>query len=300
MVLAVGHQRHGHTHPEPRRAPPFGEPFEGEQEQRRGHHQRTVGHGDKTVQLQHERRGREHDEKPRIAAVGTGGPDDAPEDKEVKRLQQGKEKPHAELSAEEMLPKPDQQRRHRRMVEIAPRDVFGEHMVVGLVIGQLRETGLKEVANPPYTQPERDQGVGTERSVYLFDGCSHTAAKVAKFIGFAPPGPQREVHADSFCEKSPHEGGRGIFFPRRPTAAVLFTICSLIGAPNDCRLGNNLYICSRSRFPAGGCRLGIKRELLCKSGTIPVAVSSVALRTLSEPLSVGREGVRKERVRRPA
>ena len=106
-------------------------------------------------------------------------------------------------------------------------------MVVGLVVGQLRETGLKEVANPPYTQPERDQGVGTERSVYLFDGCSHTAAKVAKFIGFAPPGPQREVHADSFCEKSPHEGGRGIFFPRRPPSAVLFTICSLIGAPND-------------------------------------------------------------------
>lgn len=167
MVLAVGHQRHGHTHPEPRRAPPFGEPFEGEQEQRRGHHQRTVGHGDKTVQLQHERRGREHDEKPRIAAVGIGGPDDAPEDKEVKRLQQGKEKPHAELPAEEMLPKPDQQRRHRRMVEIAPRDVFGEHMVVGLIVGQLRETGLKEVANPPYAQPERDQGVGTERSVYL-------------------------------------------------------------------------------------------------------------------------------------
>ena len=174
-------------------------------------------------------------------------------------------------------------------------------MVVGLVVGQLRETGLKEVANPPYAQPERDQGVGTEQSVYLFDGCSHTAAKVAKFIGFAPPGLQREVHADSFCEKSPHEGGRGIFFPRRPPSAVLFTICSLIGAPNDCRHGNNLYICSGQGSPPAAAGTGSKGNSCAESGAIPVAVSSRLRSAHSQShCPPGREGVRKGRARRPA
>ncbi len=42
----------------------------------------------------------------------------------------------------------------------------------------------------------------------------------------------------------------------------LFTICSLIARTHICDPGKYVYICSGARFPAGGCRHGIKRELL--------------------------------------
>lgn len=44
--------------------------------------------------------------------------------------------------------------------------------------------------------------------------------------------------------------------------AFLFTICSLIARTHICDPGKYVYICSGARFPAGGCRHGIKRELL--------------------------------------
>ncbi len=81
----------------------------------------------------------------------------------------------------------------------------------------------------------------------------------------------------------------------------MFIICSLKSQATHGPFANNRYLCSRTRFPAGSRRHGIKRERLCKSGAIPVAVSSSIRRTLfSHCPDRGREGVRQERARRPA
>ena len=124
-----------------------------------------VGHGDEAVELEHQRRGRHHDEQRGVAAAGIRRADQTPQNPEVEGLQHGEEKPHAQLPAEETLSGPDQQRRHGRMVEIPPCEPFGEHMVVGLVVGKLRKAGLHEVCDPPHPEPQKDQPVGPQRGV---------------------------------------------------------------------------------------------------------------------------------------
>ena len=145
-------------HSHARRHPP-------EQEQRRGEHQRPVGHGDEAVELEHQRRGRQHDEQPRVAAAGIRRTDQTPQDPKVEGLQHGEEKTHAQLPAEEALSGPDQQRRHGRVIEIPPREPFGEHVVVGLVVGKLRKAGLHEVRDPPHPEPQKDQLISPQRGV---------------------------------------------------------------------------------------------------------------------------------------
>ena len=189
MVFAVSHQRHGDAHPEPRHAAAFGKSFERQQEQRRSEHQRPVGHGDKAVELEHQRRGRKHHEQRGIPAVRIRRADDAPQNPEVEGLEHGEEEPHAQFAAEEVFPGPDQQSRHGRMVEIAPCEPFGEHVVIGFVVGEFRQPGLQEVAHPPHGKPQEHQPIGVQRSVYFFERCFHSSGQRYKeFPGFAQPG----------------------------------------------------------------------------------------------------------------
>ena len=90
------------------------------------------------------------------------------------------------------------------MVEISPGEVFGEHMVVRLVVGQFGETGLQEVAHPPYAEPQNHQAVGAERSINLFERCLHTSDKGSKIYRFcAIPGRKRGAGGTAFAKISP-------------------------------------------------------------------------------------------------
>ncbi len=82
-------------------------------------------------------------------------------------------------------------------------------------------------------------------------------------------------------------GGRCPFPPaacvatefRRFVDKLLIKTGAVVGLP-----AGYFLLLFRARFSAGGCRPGIKRERLCESGTMPVAVSSVMLCALLEPL----------------
>ena len=120
-----------------------------------------------------------------VTPVGVGGADEPPQDPEVERLQHREEEAHAQLrGAEERLARADEQRRDGRMVEIAPVEMLGEHMIIGLVVGQLREAGLHEIAEPPHAEPRQHQCVGAECGVSLLEPCFHTGTKIAFFAGF--------------------------------------------------------------------------------------------------------------------
>ncbi len=104
----------------------------------------------------------------------------------------------------------------------------------------------------------------------------------------------RDAETNRVCESSIQR------YLKSPFSAM-FIICSLKSQATHGPFANNRYLCFRTRFPAGIRRHGIKRERLCKSGAIPVAVSSSIRRTLfSHCPDRGREGVRQERARRPA
>jgi len=173
VVFAVSHQRDRRTHPEPCEAAALREVPERPQENRRRSQQRPVGHGDKAVELQQERRGRKHDEQRRIAPHGIRRTDEPPQRPEIERLQHGKEEPHAQLAAEKPLPEPHEQRRHGRMVEIAPCEPLGEHVVIGLVVGQLRAARLDQVGAPPHPEPQGNEPVGPERGERSFERLLH-------------------------------------------------------------------------------------------------------------------------------
>ena len=51
------------------------------------------------------------------------------------------------------------------MVEIPPREPLGEHVVIGLVVGELGKSGLHEVSDPPHPEPQEDQFVGPQRGI---------------------------------------------------------------------------------------------------------------------------------------
>ena len=166
VVFAVSHQRHGDAHPQPRPAAVFGKPFESQQKQRRGEHQRPVGHGDEAVELEHQRRGRHHDEQRGVAAAGIRRADQTPQNPKVEGLQHGEEKPHAQLPAEETLSGPDQQRRHGRMVKPPPceavRRTYGSRLYSSLASSVSRPA---RVCDPPHPEPQKDQPVGPQRGV---------------------------------------------------------------------------------------------------------------------------------------
>ena len=235
VILTVRERCHSDAEPQGMApAVVLGQALVAPQEQRGKKHQRTVGHGQKAVKLQDRHRSGDQDEQPRVTHRRGIGTDDPPQQIEVERLQQREEKPHAELSA----PKTSQayeQRRHRRMIEIAPRQRPGEHMVISLVVGQLGAAGLNQVGDPPQAQQQPQPYVGISR-LQQFSHFGRVTpdfprgeVSVGIYLAKIRKKPQRIAlarsfppHAPRLCRKRPvrrrKNGPRPAFFKRSSPA----------------------------------------------------------------------------------
>ena len=149
--------------------------------------------------------------------MNSAATDEAPQYPKVERLEHGEKEPHAQFAAEEAFPGPDQQGRHGRMVEIAPCEPFGEHVVIGFVVGEFRQAGMQEVANPPHGKPQEHQPVGIQRGVCLFERCFHSSGQRYKKTG---------------QEQNRIAAGRRNFPPRRQEKF-----------PESLQIGKRSYIC---------------------------------------------------------
>ena len=122
-------------------------------------------------------------------------------------------------------------------------------------------TRVVKLPRPDIEPPELHSAHGLASNVFITVGKGRNFSRDSPRIRrFCP------VSGVEFRQPSRRCSGRGF--------GTLFITCSLKFSKKGCPSRNYPYLCSRARFPAGGCRPGIKRELLCKSGTMPVAVSS--------------------------
>ena len=156
VIFAVCQCGDRHPHPQGIAPPaPLRKTFEKEQIQCGKEHQRAVRDRNKPVQLQDGHRRCDQCKQIRIPYGRAFRADDPPQHPQIDRLQNRKKETNAQFSPQE-VPEPYQQRRHRRMVEIAPSQILGEHIVIGLVVGEFGTSGLNHIDDPPYPEPHPD------------------------------------------------------------------------------------------------------------------------------------------------
>ena len=182
MVFAVSQRCDHDPHQQcARPAVVLGKLFIEPQQQRGKKHQRPVRNGDESVQLQDRHGCGDQCEQSCFAAVGRSRSDDFPQDEQVQRLQQREQETNAQFPAQKTA-QSDQQRGHRRMIEIAPCQGLRKHVIVGLVVGQFGASGLDQVDDPPSAEQKSQQRIRVFGNRYVFYAVVHTEPFRSSFV----------------------------------------------------------------------------------------------------------------------